>query len=485
MKMNKHHDLEQALLYGNAHQLNYNDILNGITSITVNELNGLKFKYSSEFDALSQYKCHFMGDLNDTPANITKYFILIGRNVDYDDLIYFVSISERLNLAELGLIHWRSIRFLNSDQELLERLSLRIKACIASSFLLMFVCILSYRLKQPITEWFEPLTIGSNVKGNAKWKKLCRNYLLNNSSSATLQNQEGRPLKIAVLISGQFRGYKEVLPKVIDEIIKPLNADVYIHSWKQVGFRIPTSLEANRTFSGEFLQVWRDYLLQNDVEGLKNLFPNLFGYLENIDSLDTECVINLLNPKRAVFEDADCFLDWSGWKCMHYKMKSCFELANAHDKYDAYIRIRPDKELLNVDINKLKLTLEVMSKNSIMFKGEVNTGPFGIAICDQFAIGDYQGMTHYHNVYGNEKFISDNGLPGNVYQTHSTQAYNLFLNHVNWSTIDDFISLGDLHSVRPGKEELLSKLIEDNEENSYWGNRFVSAIKNDLANEVL
>ncbi|WP_353497665.1 hypothetical protein [Vibrio sp. CB1-14] len=474
--------IEQALLNKNIETIDSLELLSSIETLSLSQLNGLKFKYSSEFEKLSFLKNSFWEHLDSKPANISKYFILIGSKATESDFLLFVRESEKLSLGELGTIHWRSIRFLNRDKELIERLAIKAEACIATSSLLMFICILTYRMKVPLVDYIKQETLDTFVVGNRKWIKFCSNYLNTQNQYKATKYRPSKPLKFAILFSGQFRGYEQTLPGIIDKLIKPLNADVFIHSWKQIGFRVPTSLEADRTFDGEFLHTWRDYLIDNDILALKSELPNLFAYLEDIDHLCQESIVDALNPKKAIFEDAQHFQDWSGAKCMHYKMHSCFHVASNYSDYDFYIRVRADKELLEVDISKMVAILEQAKRNYIAFQGEINTGPFGIAICDQFAIGDYEGMANYHGVYNNEGFFKHYSLPGRLYQPHSSQAFSLLYNHVEWGTIGSYITLGELRSVRPDKNKILKYLSQDKDEygSSFWKERFIHAIKKDL-----
>lgn len=474
--------IEQALLNKSIESMESFKLLSIIDTLTISQLNGLKFKYHSEFEKLSFLKESFWEYLDRKPANISKYFILIGSNVTESDFLFFVKESEKLSLGELGTIHWRSIRFLNKDRELIERLAIKVKSCVASSSLLMFICILTYRMKLPLLDYIKSDTLDTFVTGNRKWVEFCSSFLNSQNRYEATKDEANNPLKFAVLISGQFRGYEQALPSVIEKLIEPLNADVFIHSWKQIGFRVPTSLEADRTFEGEFLHVWRDYLIENDLLALKTELPNLFSYLEDIDHLCEKTVIDALSPKKAIFEDAQLYQEWPGSKCMHYKMYSCFDMASSYSDYDFYIRVRPDKELLEVDISKMLAVLKKSKRNQVSFRGEVNTGPFGIAICDQFAIGDYEGMTNYHDVYNNDAFFKHYDLPGRLYQPHSSQAFSLLSNHVEWNSIDGYITLGELRSVRPKKTKILEQLNKDKTElgSSFWKERFIDAITSDL-----
>lgn len=466
--------------------------LSNYLSLTLSELNGLKFKFNDNFKSLKLLKGYITEEYKVTPEQVAKYFVLCEDGIDENDLTLFYRTLERLSLGQIGLIHWRSLRFLKQDELIIKKLLQIHNEKGLSVEALLFAFFLSYAIKFDISKLINAEVIEANTFTNPKnknWKDLCKTYWhrcnqLDFRSPLAIRE----PLKIAFLISGQMRGYKDTLPVIVDKLVAPLNGDIFIHTWKQSGFRQPTSLESERIFTGGFLSAWKLALTHKTLPELKTLYPQLFQYLENLGDIDMDFLKNIKNTKKLVVDDAEShmFNGWTNAKCMHYKMRSCFDLASQYGDYDVYFRIRADKEVLNVDINSLRDELTNLQRNSIYFRSKINTGPFGLTMCDQFAFGDRSAMESYHDVYGNEENHYKFSLPGNLYQPHFSQVFQLFINNCNWNSSDKFIELGALKSFRPLPMKLLELIQLDAKNRSDTEKldvQLINSLKEDINNE--
>lgn len=464
-------EIESALITGDVDSINVKSSLENLLVENHSTINGLRFKYTRSFNELSKKISHLdMPDIN--KKNITNYFIIIGDQVKNKDKKLFLKYAHLLNLGELGTIHWRSLRFLDDDIDIIKKLVSVIKSGYGNHELLFFVCFLSYASKFEIKNLLSRNEISNLIKIDSKrsykWTEISGHYLdkpFFNKKNILCETQKNIKSKkrVAVLISGQMRGYKEALPDVVNKLIKPLDADVFLSTWLQSGYREPSSLESERIFDGEFLVTWKEVLINYSLKELKKLYVHTFDYLESLGTVDKYDIQKLISPKNSIYDDASDseFYNWSGSKCMHYKMKSAFSLSKEHSHYDVYIRLRPDKKITGINIEKLNALIQSVGENDILFRSGVNTGPFGIAICDQFSLGGYNAMQAYHNIYDNELFFTENQLPGNLYQPHFSQAFMLFFNKFNWSSIDGTLEFGDLISIKPDLNLLKEKIIMD------------------------
>lgn len=188
-------------------------------------------------------------------------------------------------------------------------------------------------------------------------------------------------LKVAVCISGVFRGNLEELKELNEKLIKPLNADVFIATWDAY---FPHSGSCgsianffNRTFGPHFAPLLKsEYRLSTNF---KKIFPSVFRFYETPHSiaLPTDTIKAILSPQRILicdqkkFENFVCAFDEKMWNInpmynwkntlkMYFQIHCCNkELENYEEaigeKYDITIRIRPDLKLLS------PITLDLLS----------------------------------------------------------------------------------------------------------------------------
>lgn len=175
--------------------------------------------------------------------------------------------------------------------------------------------------------------------------------------------------KIAVLITGQLRGdWEYILQKNIKNLIKPLNADMFLFSWDEValwpGFRGAAGNYVARNFShishicpGEI----------HHTSGLKKYFPNTFEIFDKSIKQKVELEefkkynfkkIHLANEKE--FEETlnnqygQLIRYWKNIVKQNYGFLQAVELIKSYEMqhnftYDFLIRIRPDAEYFEMD----------------------------------------------------------------------------------------------------------------------------------------
>ena len=162
--------------------------------------------------------------------------------------------------------------------------------------------------------------------------------------------------KIAVCISGIYRGHEESLQAIRETIIEPFNADVFIHTWDEMSVwsGLGGSPHSARIFGHDCLAHIPDDILW--LSQLPKKWPNTYNILhEPINQPLSSDVIKSLNPVAFEVEDEKEFIsslgDLEGYTRlrplpnqikMFYGIKRAFDLALNEKKYDYIIRVRPD-----------------------------------------------------------------------------------------------------------------------------------------------
>lgn len=269
-----------------------------------------------------------------------------------------------------------------------------------------------------------------NIPESENKEKKIGTSIINSSSS--------KRLKIAVMISGQMRGYCAAF-KTWNKILSNHDVDFFISTWKLNGASgKPDHLvnQTHRFYFGEY------------EEPLKNI-------LENNEKINIELVSKLIQPSKVINEDeirrvygervkikiedeSDLiFLETNAQK-MYYKIGSAYSMIEDPSAYDLLVRIRPDIviEQSNDEITDIMMLVESLpeSSKSICTGYGYTYVYYGFGIDDKFAIGKPEYMKIYCETWKlNEK--NKNKLVG-----HNSLADNLFENKIDCVGIKDMIN---------------------------------------------
>jgi len=236
-------------------------------------------------------------------------------------------------------------------------------------------------------------------------------HLLVKYSSINYKSPIKKP-RVAVCISGMIRGNaKKIFDVMQKNIIKPLNADVFMHTWDVQHEWMGIGGDINwvyRLFGGEVLKKCPNELKLKPF--LEKNFPNIYDKIkyEIVSQLDKDILNNLISTKLFEIEDENSFLDelhfpkenlmtrghYNQAKMFYgiYKsMKVMEEYENVNNiKYDYVIRCRPDIGLNN----ELNLeSLIVLEENEVM----TDFYPYGPQ--DQFRAGRRDTMFTLANIW--------------------------------------------------------------------------------------
>lgn len=168
-------------------------------------------------------------------------------------------------------------------------------------------------------------------------------------------------LKIAVCISGVYRGHENAIKSIYENVVKPLKADVFIHTWdkRSVWSGIGGTPKYQRVF-GVDAKKYIPKEFSRNVNLMKEFFPNAYQALKDPieEPTDEEYLQRALSPKKIQLENEQEFVDslenTDGFTKlrgslnqvkMFYGIKKSIDLALNHSRYDYLIRIRPDLQI--------------------------------------------------------------------------------------------------------------------------------------------
>lgn len=217
-----------------------------------------------------------------------------------------------------------------------------------------------------------------------------------------------RPLKlnskprVALCISGQLRGHKNAFSSMRKQIVEPLNADVFVHTWSKTGTGRTEGKKLHRFIPYSILASLPDRY--QTFEFVRSAFPTMFEAGEVSESVTQESLREVYRQKSGVIDEENDFEERAkalfgssvsiNQLKMYYsmfcanKLAAEYAAANGFD-YDIVIRARPDNivENFKIDIDEIRAT-------------ENRTRVFGAffivgGISDQFAVGQAPAMQTY------------------------------------------------------------------------------------------
>jgi hypothetical protein len=140
--------------------------------------------------------------------------------------------------------------------------------------------------------------------------------------------------KVCVLISGPFRDANtKSVQSIIDNVIKPLNADVIVFTWKKNYKRNPY----RRFKGGNYYDLTKSEEYEYDDKYIKMLNP--ISVVKEVLKDPTEYYNGGFNKKLTLSNNHTPLSSIY----MHYGWKRCFDLVEETNiKYDLVVRVRPD-----------------------------------------------------------------------------------------------------------------------------------------------
>lgn len=243
-------------------------------------------------------------------------------------------------------------------------------------------------------------------------------------------------LKVAILVSGQLRGFDKTVHNWKKSILKGLDVDFYVHTWNEIGLSGTEPFRKDLPFNGsEFNKAYRVNGNRLGYQELKTRYPKFYKTINSYGVVDHAQLSEIYETDQIIIEDAndDQFLDWSNPRKMYYKMSQVQTLLDASDKeYDLVVRLRPDKAIHALQASWSQIHRLLKTPNVVL--AELGYGlHFGdLMLGDQFAIGTQENMSRFNCAYEMALTEANDGLIdlNKDLKGHTSLASHCLFNHL-------------------------------------------------------
>jgi hypothetical protein len=253
----------------------------------------------------------------------------------------------------------------------------------------------------------------------------------------------GKP-RVAICISGQLRGFNKAINSIIKFSEQNFEADIYVHTWKDIGSRAPYPISAaDRVFAGNFLKVYCDIFNRGLMSwgSFCTRYPSLIEMISLSGVASQGSILGLSKAfKEVIIEDdkSKPFSALTNQEKMYYKIYSCFDLIKSKE-YDLVFRLRPDREIL--EQNNVVDWWEIVhqsNKNASLFVDiGITLHAFkGVTVGDTLAFGGMKQMERYSSFWL-KHLNATNSVDEYFYYNispHTSLAYSLFEDGVSLQT---------------------------------------------------
>lgn len=278
-------------------------------------------------------------------------------------------------------------------------------------------------------------------------------------------------LRIAVLISGQLRGYREAYQTWKHLGLLDHDLSIYVHSWENTGGKEPVPMHADRVFSGAFLTAYVNACMSAGYHIVRDMYPSLFRLLNRTAIANEKGIKEFYGARKVVLEnDAGAkFASFDNSMKMYYKIEKCFDIcAEDAEEFDLFIRIRPDRSVRpETSINWRDIYREC-TKNGAFFVEQRYHNSWGqFNIGDQIGIGAYETMKRYCKTFSdtqNHGTLVGKLAPkfgGSLYYGHRNLAISMFEGQTNILTLPGLRYGGFMDATPPTSAEIQARLEQD------------------------
>jgi len=235
--------------------------------------------------------------------------------------------------------------------------------------------------------------------------------------------------KIAICLSGHIRDYKGNLASINKYLVKPLNADVFMHTWDSVGKQIVITKNVLGPIPNEY---------NKDM-------PNLYETITNLKKLEIENNQQFISSVESNLGEKQFYLygqslgdNYYGGQAepkyiysQFYSIYKSFKLLESYSieqniKYDIVIKLRSDYCLSsgifvedfevirnNINLDKKCIFVPDLPYSNhghplcCLCKTNIEHTEHYEDTCDVFAYSDYESMKHYMTVYEKLEILRD------------------------------------------------------------------------------
>lgn len=211
---------------------------------------------------------------------------------------------------------------------------------------------------------------------------------------------DNKGFRVAVCISGYLRSFERTFDRLHTNLLKNINADVFIHTWDMLGAPL-------RSFDAPLIKM----NTHNVLNKINKIYNPARLVIEHGKNFPISALMHSKNTDRR---------DINGVLAMFYKIKACNQIKSDFErkhnfKYDCVIRIRSDL---------MFMTPFNITSNQNMDKLFI---PFGYdyeGINDQVAYGSSAIMDQYSSIYDNIENLLREGEklnPERLLKSHITK----------------------------------------------------------------
>lgn len=248
--------------------------------------------------------------------------------------------------------------------------------------------------------------------------------------------------KVAICLSGHVRNYPKNLPSINKFLVKPLNADVFIHTWDSIGSQIlitrdvvgPTPDESDKN-----LPDFNEYL--DNIKGVK--IENNQNFLEKFSTDKNYTLYGMSLGNKRFGGQAEPKYIYSQLYSVQQSFKILEEYCVENNtEYDIIIKCRIDyclyggiqeKDMDNIISEGCYYVPNIPYSNHghpicCLCENDIEHEEHLEDVCDVFAYSNYQNMKKYMNVYDNLHEIADAFEQDNLRQLEAhkfkTESHN-------------------------------------------------------------
>ncbi len=261
-------------------------------------------------------------------------------------------------------------------------------------------------------------------------------------------SSHAKRLKIAVCVSGHARGFEKAFPSWSKLFNASHEVDYYCALWNGVGRKPMTRTHLQRHFEREFIDLYNSDTDGREQASNLRRYKSLYKLFENDQLLNVDKVQSLYKPVNMIIHNAEDFSSRSGMYCMLYMIQQAFELIENPGNYDLVIRLRPDKEVSNADVDWNLLHEQCLADKLFCDSRPAQVHYQGIlAIGDQFAVSIPAVIKHYCTTFSKTQTQNYpyNRFPMGSHISHMQLALSLLSKNVEVNEIPpSFVSWGGL-----------------------------------------
>ncbi len=187
-------------------------------------------------------------------------------------------------------------------------------------------------------------------------------------------------MKVALCLSGHFRNFEKCYHSLYRFILKPLNCDVFIHTWDKIGYQSVYKTDANLNDIKSKIDLINSLYLPKCIS-IQNT-NNMARFMDEASKYASHLITQPKHPGHMA--------------SMFYKINACNELRKEYEKqnnikYDCVIRCRPDLLFTSgIESTLLNNLTQLILPKIYNFHNGYN---------DQFAISNSNYMNIYSSFY--------------------------------------------------------------------------------------